>query len=76
MLDRLREIHYSLKTHHKYARYDLIGGLGRLKGQKAVPLLEDMLSENLIPTQAPYLRWALHEITGKEYEGQLSDPWR
>jgi len=55
----------------------IIGGLGRLKAQEAVPILEKMYNREVDPEKpfAKGISWALKQITGKDY-GPTEDFWR
>ena len=54
----------------------IIGALGRLKAQKAVPMLEALYKQqsNKKSLLAISIAWALEQITGREY-GPDYDPW-
>ena len=59
----------------RYYKRFVIGGLGRLKAQEGVPVLEALLQARRTqggPTSE--IAWALREITGKDY-GPTWDPW-
>ncbi len=75
LLEALQNAHDKTSNGRMFKRY-IIGGLGRLKDDYSVPILEKLYERQKDKEEllAISLAWALENITGNDY-GRAYDPW-